>query len=387
MIHGTGTTGSVRRGDGWWRFPAAVRLLCGGLLLVVFGGCGTSNIKRTLHRGNRSDQDLLALVPTGMDAVLDVAVTGPSGLAQLGAVDELLALVPTEFMQPLTQIVDQPLHQLEAAAVGFAKLGTEAPQGVVLLRGDVTRERVFHLVQKGGAWREVEYHGLALVETLAEKGGTPGTSSGTESPHGGGQGVSYAAAMEAAAMLTTRSCVLGTRLAVRQTIDIFRGEEDGVRTQADLMAALGRAPRAKTGRPAVLLATLITPALRGQVVATGLETGLLQASWISTAVAVGDGIDVGLVVGYRTLAAAQHATARLLAGTQDLQRRPVLRFLGLTTYLDPVQAVAVPAAAARPDPELHVAYRLPNDEVTALASRLPKLLMLLGKGAAAAPAN
>lgn len=345
-------------------------LVCLAIGLSAGWGCGRSNIKSSLDRLSRSDADLVALLPRGLDAVLDIDVSGPTGLRQLASLDEVVGLLPAGAMSALEQLCDHPTLQLEAVAVGLSGLGTIAPEIAIVVRGDLIKERIFAAVQRrAGQATAVEYHGVPLIEAA------PPTSDATTatSPNLPAFDPAHSAA---AAMLTPRTVVFGSRLSTRQVVDIFRGEEEGARSHAELMNALARAPRARTGRPALLVASLMPSAMRDQLRSLGLPEFAENADFVSAALAVGDGLDLGVVVGYRSLPAATEAVRSLQQRTQELRRRPALVFIGLAHFLEPLQLVAAPRNARRNQPELHVAYRLPGDELTQLLSRMARLKQL-----------
>ena len=56
-------------------------------LAVGWAGCAQTSVKQTLDRHSLGDGDLLALLPRGQDALLDVDVVG---LRQLAAVPTLM---------------------------------------------------------------------------------------------------------------------------------------------------------------------------------------------------------------------------------------------------------------------------------------------------------
>jgi hypothetical protein len=333
------------------------------LLLAVLPllGCERSNIKADLNRHSRGDEDLLALLPRGLDAVFDVDV---AGLGKLETAAQLASYLPDKALARLSVVADSPLKEIDGFVAGIVGADSGEAQVVWVVRAAATsappetdkrlQTRVFSslraLSQSGakpeGDASEVEYHGLPLIET--------------------GDGV-------AAAMLTARTVAIGDRQTVRQVIDIFRGDEEGARSQSDLMEALGRAPRGKYGRPAVMLSLLLSPPLRDRLRQIGLPELGVGADFLSGALAVGDGIDIGLCVGYRELPIAEEAGRSLQAQAAALKERPVLRFLGVEQLVQPLITVAVPKSATRKVPELHLAYRLPGGELAALLSRLAKL--------------
>lgn len=324
------------------------------LLLATTGwlGCERSNIKAELDRGSLGDADLLALLPGGLDAVLDVDM---AGLRKLELAGELLSLLPDPALGRLAMVSDDPLFTLDALAVGMFGIGTPDADVVWVARagdGKVGRERLFSAMRRLGEANEAEYHGVPLIET---KGG------------------------QAAAILNGRSIACGNRKTVRQVIDIFRTEEHGARKQADLMQALRKAPRAKEGRPAVQLALLLSPALRERLQQLGLSELGTDGDDLAAALAVGDGIDIGVVSSYRTLSAAEAAAQSLRLRADGLRKRPTLMFLGIERFVEPLIAVAVPAGKGRTGPELHLAYRLAESELRDLLNRLSKLKDLRNK--------
>lgn len=352
------------RSLGWLLLFGLVTALGSGL------GCSRGNIKNSLDRLSRSDADLVALLPRGLDAVLDVDVSGPSGLRQLASLDEILGFLPSGAMASLEQLCDHPTLQLEAVAVGISGLGSPTPEVAIIVRGDLIKERIFAAVQRrSGQAASVEYHGVPVIEAAP----SPTDSDPTATARMPAFDPAHSAA---AAMLTPKTVVFGSRLSTRQVVDIFRGEEEGARSQTDLMAALARAPRARTGRPAMLVAALMPPPMRDQLRNLSLPELADNADFFSAALAVGDGLDLGVVVGYRSLAAANDAVRSLQQRTGELRRRPALVFIGLANFLEPLQLVAAPKNARRNQPELHVAYRLPGEELAQLLTRVARLKKL-----------
>lgn len=328
------------------------------LTMVLGAGCATKSLRADLDRGSLGDEDLVALLPRGLDAVLDVDV---AGLRRLSVAPALLGYLPEHLLAHLERVVDLPLRNLDALAVGLRNIGTKERDVVVLLRGHLERERLLRGLRALGETREVEYHGVPLIETAGDgTTGEPGTSG------------------LAAALLTPHTAVLAGRFAVRQVIDIYRGVDDGARQQGDLMAALRKAPRAKVGRPAVLLGALMTPPLRERLRASDLPELGADAQYIAAAIAVGDGIDLGVVASYGDMAAAKDVATRLLDRARALRQRPALMFIGIERYIEPLVAIAAAPAPAkgRHLPELHVAYRLSGDDLSELLSSISKLQRL-----------
>ncbi|MFO0574515.1 MAG: hypothetical protein U1A78_10980 [Polyangia bacterium] len=347
----------------WSRSSAAgllLRAAVGVTLLVAAAGCASSpTLRAQLDRQSRGDRDLLALLPPDLDAALDLDVVGLQKLESADAVLELLKPGPSGSGElrseagalPLLQtLVDEPLRELEALCAGVSGIDLDQPEIVVVARGPLQVARVREGVRRSGEVREVEYHGIPVIE----------------------------APERAAALLTSRTAAVGSRLAVRRVIDIFRSVDEGAREQAALQAALGRAPRARTGRPALLFASLLPAAMRKRAARTGLSEPLAGATFLSGALAVGDGVDLGVVLGYGRLDEAQRAAGWLRDQAAALAQRPALRFLGAARLVEPLQVIAAAAGGPRKVPEVHLAYRLPGDELQALLKRIDALRALLG---------
>ena len=94
---------------------------------------------------------------------------------------------------------------------------------------------------------------------------------------------------------------------------------------------------------------------------------------MALAVAVGDGFDIGVVASYPMLTMAGEAVAQIKAQAAELAGRPLAKLLSLDRFVMPLVAVAVPKSPKRPTPELHLAYRLPGDDLTDLLRRLSEL--------------
>lgn len=338
-----------------------LRAAVGVALLVGAAGCAsTPTLRAALDRQSRGDRDLLALLPPDLDAALDLDVVGLQRLEGADAVLELLKPEPAGAgtaprseagTLPLLQtLVDEPLRELEALCAGVSGIDLDQPELVVVARGPLQVARVREGVRRSGAVREVEYHGITVIE----------------------------APERAAALLTSRTAAVGSRLAVRRVIDIFRSVDEGAREQAALQAALGRAPRARTGRPALLFASLLPAAMRKRAARTGLSEPLAGATFLSGALAVGDGVDLGVVLGYGRLDEAQRAAGWLRDQAAALAQRPALRFLGAAHLFEPLQVIAAAAGGPRKVPEVHLGYRLPGDELQALLKRIDALRALLG---------
>jgi hypothetical protein len=92
-----------------------------------------------------------------------------------------------------------------------------------LVRGDLIKERIFAAVQRrSGQTAAVEYHGVPLIEAAPAR-------TQPEAKEDASVPAFDPAHSAAAAMLTPKTVVFGSRISTRQVVDIFRGEEDGAR--------------------------------------------------------------------------------------------------------------------------------------------------------------
>ncbi len=322
-----------------WFWPGLGPLL--GLLALVAGsaGCGPRVIRGDLEHHNISDEDLLALLPQGQDAVLDIDV---AALRLWPPSRSLLELVPQSARAKLGEVVASPLADLDAVGLGFQGIGTSSVEATLLVRGRLHSSKLWQQMQARAGSREVTYHGMLIVEDGAQ----------------------------AVARLSEQTLVVGSRLQVRQSIDIFRGVDHGVRKQTSLLTALAMAPAGKSGRPPILAAVLLTPDLHHRLHDAGMLRALDEAQAVAVAIAVGDGFDIGVVASYPMTTMAADAVAQLKAQAAELAGRPLAKLLSLDRFIMPLVAVAVPKSPKRPTPELHLAYRLPGEDLTELVRRL-----------------
>ena len=309
------------------------------LLLVVLAlsGCGP-----TLRSGPQAmerpiGEDLPALLPSGADAVFDVEVTQ---LDSWPTARRLVALMPAEGRARLQQLGDDPIAQVNALAVAVYKAATPESESVTLVRGALDWDKLKAAIA-GGV--EGEYHGAALVD---------GTT-------------------EALARITPAVFAFGTRAGVRRVCDVAHREDEGFRTAAldkRLRDALGRAPTAKLGRPAIMAAAVPTQPLRERLRAEKWDSAA-DLDWLALSFAVGDGFDVGIIAGAQgpTEAATLQKTMKQRAA--ELKAQATVRLLGLSPYVEPFVVVAK-------ENEVHVAYRLPEVRVDRLVTRLEEMQSL-----------
>jgi hypothetical protein len=319
------------------------RLLLVALLAAM--GCGP-----TLRSGPQAmerpiGEDLAALLPAGADAVVDIDVTQ---LDSWPTARRLVALMPAEGRARLTQLGDDPIAQVNAIAVAVYKAATPESESVTLVRGGLDWDKLKATVA-GGV--DADYHGATLVD---------GTT-------------------EALARITPAIFAFGSRAGVRRVCDVAHKDDEGFRTAAldkRLRDALGRAPTAKLGRPAIMAAAVPTQPLREKLRAEKWDSAA-DLDWLGLSFAVGDGFDVGVVAGAHGPLEAATLQKTMKQRAAELKAQATVRLLGLAPYVEPFVVIAK-------DNEVHVAYRLPEVRVDRLVTRLEEM-QSLGRRKAAQP--
>src|SRR5438445_10146265 len=201
------------------------------MLLVAAAGCGG-----TLHPGPPATdrpvgEDLLALLPSGADAIVDVDV---AQLDSWPTARRLVALMPAEGRARMQQLGDDPLAQLSALAVAVFKAGTPDAESATLARGALDWDKL-RAAFAGGT--DADYHGAAIVD----------------------------GAGDAMARITPTLFAFGSRALVRRVCDVAHKEDEGFRTAVidkQLRDAFGRAPTAELARPAIMASIVPTQPLR-----------------------------------------------------------------------------------------------------------------------------
>jgi hypothetical protein len=290
-------------------------------------------------------EDLAALLPAGADAVVDIDVTQ---LDSWPTARRLVALMPAEGRARLTQLGDDPIAQVNAIAVAVYKAATPESESVTLVRGGLDWDKLKATVA-GGV--DADYHGATLVD---------GTT-------------------EALARITPAIFAFGSRAGVRRVCDVAHKDDEGFRTAAldkRLRDALGRAPTAKLGRPAIMAAAVPTQPLREKLRAEKWDSAA-DLDWLGLSFAVGDGFDVGVVAGAHGPLEAATLQKTMKQRAAELKAQATVRLLGLAPYVEPFVVIAK-------DNEVHVAYRLPEVRVDRLVTRLEEM-QSLGRRKAAQP--
>lgn len=317
----------------------------------------------------------LGFVPSGMEMVAEIDVDQIARWPLSARFQWLKAALPERHAGWLAALASGELPGVELAALG---IGLAAPQGgevVAVFQGALSsateRELLMHWA--GGAYSgRDEYHGATLVERA---------------------GRVYAQLGQAAA-------VFGARSDVRRAVDVLHQDEDGLvqavrvrgkvpggdrgttpetalgntlGTDRLLVKALMRAPTAKAGRLALRGALLLGPALVERLTAVGVQAELLESTiWVTVAVALGDGADLGVVAGTRNERAAQDLMERSKVALAVLKAQPAVQRLGLSPYIDAVRM-------GRKGGEVHFALRLEARRLARLMERL-EALWALGRG-------
>jgi hypothetical protein len=316
------------------------------LVLLAAAGCGG-----TIHSGPAATdrpigEDLLALLPSGADAIVDVDV---AQLDSWPTARRLVALMPPEGRARMQQLGDDPLAQVSALAVALFKVGTPDAESATLARGTLDWDKL-RAAMTGAA--EAEYHGTVIVDGPSE----------------------------AMARITPTVFAFGSRAGVRRICDVAHKEDEGLRTALTdkrLRDALARAPTAKLGRPAIMAAIVPTQPLREKLRAEKWDAAA-DLDWVGVSFAVGDGFDVGIVAGAHGPIEAGALQKAMVKRAAELKAQATVRLLGLVPYVEPLIVIAE-------ESEVHVAYRLTEGRVDQLVTRLEQMQSFGRKKTAAKP--
>jgi prephenate dehydrogenase len=272
-------------------------------------------------------EDMLALLPSGADLVVDVDL---EQLRAWPAARRVLELLPEHDREKWLAFGFDPASGADSLALALAGVGGEAPQATTVVRGDLdedkARERLIPPVAV------VDYHGVRV----------------TEGPTG------------AFAKIAPRLHAFGAPVDVRRVIDLSRQGGESVRGQNALMDAYVRAPTARVGRPAVIAALVPNDRVREQLRQGGLPVA--DARWFAFSLAIGDGFDAVMINGLGTEAEAAALAKTTKQSLAQMRERPVVRILGLRPLVDGI------AVRAR-ESELRLAARIAGREMDRLLDR------------------
>ncbi len=272
-------------------------------------------------------EDLLALLPSGADLIVDVDL---EQVRSWPAARRLLDLLPDTERARWRDLGFDPTGGAESLVIAIAGVGGDSPQATTVVRGDLDEDKARERLPAPVA--VVEYHGVNVVE---------------------GAGGAFA-------RLAPRLHAFGSRVDVRRAIDLSREGGESVRGQTALMDAYVRAPTARIGRPAVIAAFVPTEIARDRLRREALPGG--DPRWYAFSLAVGDGFDGVVVAGLGSDVEAAALVKSAKESVAKLRERPLVRVLGLRPLLD---GVAVRAREA----ELRIAVRLPGRELERLITR------------------
>jgi len=302
-----------------------VRALC-ALVLI---GCASGPATRG-PEVRPIDEDMLQLLPSGADAVVDVDM---EQVRTWPAARRFFGLLPADTREQLTKMGVNPWLDLDGMVLSLSGLGSGEPTPTLLLRGDLDSDKMAAAL---GA-QPTEYRRAQIGE----------------------------AGTRALVRLSPRIVAYGTPADVRRVIDLVRGEGQSVRAaDRELVQAFARAPSAKSGRPAVIAALVPTDAMRDRLRSDELPGADYQ--WLTFVLAVGDGFDFEIIGKTKSANEAGGLAAGAKASLSQLRARPAVRLLGLQPYLEDVVVVDR-------DDEVRLVYRLAESRVDRMLGDLEAL--------------
>jgi hypothetical protein len=299
------------------------------LLILLLIGCASGPSARG-PEVRPIDEDLLALLPSGADAVVDVDM---EQMRTWPAARRFFGLLPADTRAQLAQMGVNPWSDLDGMVLSLAGLGGGEPTPTLLLRGDLDSDKMAAAL------------GATFVEYRRAQIGEAGT--------------------RALVRLSPRMVAYGTPADVRRVVDLVRGEGQSVRAgDRDLVQAFARAPSAKSGRPAVIAALVPSDAMRDRL--RNDELPGADYLWLTFVLAVGDGFDFEIIGKTKSANEAGGMAAGAKASLQKLRARPAVRLLGLGPYLEDVVIVDR-------DDEVRLVYRLNDNRVDRMLGDLEAL--------------
>ncbi len=307
------------------------------LCCLMVAGCASGPSTRT-PEVRPIDEDQLALLPAGADAVVDVDM---EQLHTWPPARRFFSLLPADARGQLEKMGVDPWVDLDGIVLALSQLGSGHPQTTMLLRGDLDADKMAKAL--GATF--VDYRQVQIGES-----GAPG-------PGDVGQ--------RAIARLSPRMVVLGSPVDVRHVVDLVRGQGESVRTaDRPLVAAFARSPSAKSGRPAVVAAAVPSEVMKEALKADDLPGS--EYEWLTFVLAVGDGFDFEIIGKAKSLNEASSLAAGAKASLEKLRARPAVRLLGILPYLEDI-------VVADRNEEVRIIYRLAERRVNHLLSQLEEL--------------
>ena len=299
------------------------------VLILCLAGCASGPATRG-PEVRPIDEDQLALLPSGADAVIDVDM---EQLRTWAPARRFYALLPADTRGQLQQMGVDPWMDLDGLVLSLSGIGAGEPTVTLLMRGDLDFEKMALAM---GA-HPVEYRRAQIAE----------------------------AGPRALVRLSPRMTAYGSPVDLRRVIDLVRGEGQSVRTgDRPLVSAFARAPSAKSGRPAVIAAVVPSDPMRDRLRADQLPGA--DYDWLTFVLAVGDGFDFEIIGKAKNAGEAASLAVGAKITLEQLRTRPAVRLLGLGQYLEDVVVVD------RME-EVRLVYRLAQRRVDRLLGNLEQL--------------
>lgn len=309
---------------------------CLALLALGFLGCG-SGPRPIIDTVRPVDEDLLKLVPSGADLILDFDM---EQLRRWAPAARLWALLPAESRARLDGHGIDPFADLDGAILSMSGLGGGEPSSLLLLRGTVDVEKFARGL--GDAVESAEYRGARIRE----------------------------AGERAIARLTPSLVVHGSRADVRRVIDLLRGDGVSLRNSRGdraLLEAFARAPSAIDGRPALIGGLVPTEILRERIKTDRLPGSEYQ--WLTVVMAVGDGFDFEIIGKTKSEVEAAQLAASAKRSFEEWRARPMVALFGLRPYFDEV-------VVKEKGDEVRLVWRVPARRLDQALARIEQIWAL-----------
>lgn len=295
------------------------RALVAACAAVLLAGCASGPaVLRPL------DEDLLALMPTDRELVVDIDM---SQIRNWHLGDVVKELVYRRL--PVPEAMRQKLWGADSVAVGIKGLGD---------------------------WTTAEVLVIAKGEPPLPK--PPEESAGlrTRAKLGPAEVVRLGARLFALAPADELD-----RLVERVDRHQLRGPGEALRE------ILALAPSGKYGRPAIRIAARLPGEVRQRI--AEVLPAIASTDDVAVAFAVADGFDLGVVLRMRSESDAKSGAEELRRELQRLTDRPIVTMMNLGPLLEPLKT-------GRRESDLHIAYRLPRQKSEQLFERVLSLVRL-----------
>jgi hypothetical protein len=302
---------------------------------ALMASCASSTANR-MPEVRPIDEDQLALLPAGADGVIDIDM---EQLRTWAPARRLFSMLPRDARQRLDEMGVDPWRDLDGLVMSLSGMGAQ-PAFTMLLRGDL----------------EVAKISAGLTQVMY------------------GESKLWENSERAVAKLSPRMLVMGSPVDVRRVVDLVRGQGQSLRdAQRELVTAFGRAPSAKSGRPAVIAALAPSPALRERLKTDELPGG--DYEWLNFVFAVGDGFELMMIGKAASAQVAASLTAQARASLDQLRERPLVRVLNIARFLSDITLCpgAKKCLPFSPD-EVRMVYRLPGSLLDQMLGRVEQVM-------------